>query len=658
VVLAVAGVAVGVYQLTKSRDRGSGPADDREAAREVVARFLELARQGDQAAADQLFTDLAREQMRKGHGQFGPDIGKERPGVTHTVGEATLAGDRGDVPVTMREAGSEQTVVFKVRRQGADWRIYGVAAQFIPGEPDSQMTLDLENPQNLAKELFGIDPEAMGKEWEKNFNQALDPAAAVAPGADEQANEALAPLDRAAFEAGWKADLDAKDRPAGEILKELADALRVKLETTPAQDRALARRLTLQLKGRSRRELAEEVCRRVGLYPVFEERFAGAGKPSETMALRPGPRPHPVAFAGPFAVELTEVEEYAPHATGLLTLRATARDLPPAVAKMTGLGRDANALSLKQVADTRGRDLSDAPDGPRFKTGRVLPDGFDRTFDLPVKNLLRDVTAVKTLRGVVRVPLPERVDSLRIEPLTQGAVARSGPVEVKVASLRKGQTSFNGKQYANADLRLDYKGVSPDRVRVLAYDSQKKLLGASSSGWTGSDAGGNGDFSLRGDPAAAVVKVITVGYAEYEFALDDIPLSQAAAMPEKLTTASFPGHDAPLTVEFVRITSAQFPARAQFRLVNHSDKDIRQAEVRLVYLDAGGRELRDWPKEVCEAAQTPDGKRPPVVVAKNASAVVEVDTPFLPPEARSVRASLLKVVFADATSWTAPPPKK
>jgi hypothetical protein len=352
------------------------------------------------------------------------------------------------------------------------------------------------------------------------------------------------------------------------------------------------------------------------------------------------------------------VDEYAPHATGLVGIHLTARSLPPVVAKLTGIGGEGNLLAFKQVADAQGRNLSDAPDGPRFRGGRALPEAYDREFEFPLKNLLRDVTVVKTLRGVVRVPLPERVDTLRIEPLTQGAVGKAGPVEVKVASFYKGQNSINGKQFPNATLRLEYKGVSPARIRVVAYDADNNLIAVSSTGWSGNDTGGSGDFRVRGEPAALAVKLITVGHAEYEFSLDDIPLAAAAGQPEKLSPAAFPGHDSPLTAEFVRVTAAQFPSKAQLRLVNHSDKDIRTADLRLVYLDAAGKELRDWPNAPCAAPETADGKRPPVMVPKNASAVIEVNTPFMPATTATLRATALKVVFSDASVWPATPGKK
>src|SRR5262249_14323731 len=147
------------------------PANDRDAARETIVRLIELSRRGDNAAALELFTDQARPQVRK---EGGPDPFLARPGETFEVGDAVVTGDRADVPVTVREAGRDQHMVFKLRRQGADWRVYGFTAQFLPDDPTFQLTIDFENPQNTAKELFGADLEAMGKEWAKEWQQNLN----------------------------------------------------------------------------------------------------------------------------------------------------------------------------------------------------------------------------------------------------------------------------------------------------------------------------------------------------------------------------------------------------------------------------------------------------------------------------------------------------
>lgn len=660
-VVLMAGAAVGTFLLLQSRNRAPDPVKDREAARQTVVRFMEVSKEGqDEAAALALFTDKARAGLQK-KGKGGSNVPKFRPGQTVEVGDAAVAGDRAEVPVITREAGEEERMVILLRRQGRDWRVYGVSAQFDPADPESRMTINFEDPKALAKEFLGVDPEQLGKDWAKEmdekFKKSMEEAFSPAPKADDLANEALAPMDRPAFKATWQAHLDVKGKPAGEVLKELAAALGTKVEATPVQDKALARPITVQLKGRSRRELVEEVCRRVGMYPEWGEKFGGDNKPVPTLSLKPAPQPLPVAYAGPFVVEVQELAEFPPHATGQLTFRVSAAGLPPVVAKMMGSGLAADVVAVTQVTDNRGRDLSDlGPNGLGLAFGQVRADGYDRTSELPLKNLLRDATEVKSVRGRVRVRLPSKVDSVRFDMPKAGAVGKAGSVEVKLATYHAGEEGFDAKKkYPTASLRLAYKGVHPDRVRLVAYDADQKLIAVSSSGYSGSADGGESDFTVRGHPAALVAKVISAEPVDYEFAFADLPLTAAAKMPEKLTPATFPGHDRPVTFEFVRVVSANFPSKVQFRVVNHADKDVRSADLKLFYLDAKGGQVGEWPHQTQRGS---DQKGPRVLVGKQATAVVETDAPFFPAGAQAVRAEVAKVVFADAQEWTPPKAKK
>ena len=61
-------------------------------------------------------------------------------------------------------------------------------------------------------------------------------------------------------------------------------------------------------------------------------------------------------------------------------------------------------------------------------------------------------------------------------------MVRTGGIEVKLSNFRTGHTTVNDQKYPNANFQLEYKGVRPDRVRALAYDSQKKLIAAKQAG--------------------------------------------------------------------------------------------------------------------------------------------------------------------------------
>src|SRR5262249_10521891 len=153
---------------------------------------------------------------------------------------------------------------------GADWRIRGMEIEVAPGGP--MMPLNFEEPQELAKEMakgiFG-DMENMGKEMEKNLNKGMEDSLTGKPTDEDRANEALKPLDRAAFDATWKGDLAIEGKPAGAVLRDLAKTFDFNLQTTPAQERALEDKISVRLDGRSRYERFEAACRQAGFYPEY-----------------------------------------------------------------------------------------------------------------------------------------------------------------------------------------------------------------------------------------------------------------------------------------------------------------------------------------------------------------------------------------------------
>jgi len=609
-VVLVAGI-VTTHLLFANRAGPPEPVKDREAARQVVVKFMELSKEGgDEGMVMPLLTDKAQVGYQRGENM--PDVPKTRPGQTVEVGEAAVTGDTAEVPVTVREAGGADKAIFLVKRQGRDWKIYGMAVEFEPGNPKSVFRFDFENPKAMAKDMFGIDLDQMGNDFKNNMDAAFkgggqtDPS----PKAADRENEALAPLTRDAFEAMWKSGVAADAKPAKDVIGQLAEDLGADVKTTPVQDKMLARPVTVSLAGRSRPDLLDDVARRVGLVPVWG---APAGPKIKTaLSFESAPRAKPLVHAGPFVVEVKEVVEYVPHATGRLTFRVTAPDLPPAVARLMRAAAARDRVSVTAITGPGGQSLT-AGDAS-MSSGLVLDAGFEQTFDAPLKNLLKDVTAIKAVRGVIRVPLPTAVETLRFDAPAAGAVAKNGPVEVTLAQYAK-------QPGPAARVGLKLKGAGPARARVLAYDAQKKLIAVSPSSYSGSDDGGEMEVVVQGDAAALVVKLITkLETVEYPFAFADLPLPGAAGMPDKLVPAAFAGHAVPVSVEFVRVTTPGNFAKARFRVTNHADKAVRSLDVKLHYLDAAGKHIGEWfsvpfPDPVAGL----DGP-PPLAVEKSAGA--------------------------------------
>jgi hypothetical protein len=643
--LAAAGVG---YFVFRPNPAGPSPVQDRDAIRDVGQRFLEATKTND-SSWHALLTDKAREQVSKEKGFQPTGSAQVRPGMTTQVGEPAITGDTARVTVTMREAGKQQQMVLNLRRQGTDWRIRGLEMEVVPGKPF--LPMDFEDPGKMMAAIFGKAPDEMFKDITADMNKRFEESMKGNPTADDLANEALKPLDRSAFDATWKGDLAVEGKPAATVLRELAKAFDIQLEIPPAQEKALAGAITLKLDGRSRYDRLEAVSREAGFYPVYADGFANPIG-ARGVSLKQLPRPYPVAFAGPFLVEVAELTEYVPHATGLLDLRVIATGLSPAMLK--DLGRGMDSLVITQVVDAMGRDLHDRS---RRDTGRVwrnILGVYDRTFGVPLKNLLRDVTAIRTLRGKLRLPLPTRMDSIRFEPPRAGAVQKAGDVEVKLTTFRQAEMTMNGKKYPQQTFSISVKGARPGQLKVIAYDAAKKLRGVSAQGYVGSDRQGQANYTILGEPPAAlVVKVLSTEHVEYDFHTGDVPLASAAGMPEKLTPAAFPGHDKPVTLEFVRTMKDGVITKAQFRLTNHADRAIRSVHLKLDYHDAAGKRVGGWNNVEHSAPAKPEQKELPLLVAKSSTATIEVQAPFLPGNVSTIKVVPTRVVFADATEWVA-----
>jgi hypothetical protein len=651
--LAIAAVA-GYILLTSGkkptgapRETPANPARDRDDVEAAARGFMKAAKEGDRESMLSLMTEKARQRTREEGGiRF---VGKTSPGTTYQLGNPTITEDTAHVPGIMREVGSEGQFTLKLRRDAGHWRVYEMTVRVIKDDPDSELPFNFEDPEELGEQIFG-KPGDFARDMEKEFHRNLVEGIGK-PDSDDVATEALEGMDQRTFDATWKDDLEVEDRPAGEALRTLAERMGLKVETTPAQDRALARHITLALQGRSRWELIEEVCRQVGFYPVYSE--PGHISSLELIRLKQRPRPRPVAFAGPFLVELDELQEFVPHATGMLTVKVSALGLPAGVAKSLHQS-EKPVWTLAEVVDDQGRDLSD-PDGANLYLsgfGKTDPYGYNYSWIVPVRNLLRDVAVIDTLRGRLHVPLPARVETLRFATTAPGAVQQAGDIEMTLRSANRQQQDFDGTVFDENTFDFEFKGAQGSRVNFVAYDARGQLLQTSKNSWSGSNNEGLAQITVSGQPASVVAKVIAeLQEAEYEFRMEDIPLPSHAKMPEKLEPAMFPGHEVPVTVEFVKLGEKDIGRDVQLRVTNHADKDIRVIELKFEYLDAEGKVVGEWSHN--KLMRTPGSETNPIVVAKHATTVSEVQAPFIPDETERVGVTVLRVGFIDATQWVA-----
>jgi hypothetical protein len=118
-------------------------------------------------------------------------------------------------------------------------------------------------------------------------------------------------------------------------------------------------------------------------------------------------------------------------------------------------------------------------------------------------------------------------------------------------------------------------------------------------------------------------------------------------MPERLLPADFRGHEQPVSVEILR----RAPERGAIRLrvVNHSDKDVREIAYTLRSYDPQGRVLARREGVMREWSHCLD--EPPTVVRGRAES--EDVTYGAAASAARLAISVNRVVFADATEWSA-----
>ncbi|MBW3539250.1 MAG: hypothetical protein KY476_03190 [Planctomycetes bacterium] len=434
------------------------------------------------------------------------------------------------------------------------------------------------------------------------------------------------------FNDAWQVDLEAQNRPAARVLEDLALEAGLSLEITGDVREPLATPVTISLPGVSHLQAFETVCREAGVTPVYEE--------SGDVRLRPGPRELPVAFAGPFVIEIVELTQNPQYATGRLTVRALAAGIPESV-RAAVADRSDRLLSVQVSGGAENESLLDPHAGTTWfpEEGKLL----SSRQQVGLKNLLKNVETLSTVSGRVTLPVPTAVEELTFDTLSAGTMKSSGDVSVTLTEAQSGlQTT----------LTFRYEGVSYDDIVFQPRDAAGEPFGPLSVSGGGGDKNGTTTLFLD-KQAASVVAVAVVGKEElsYEFEIRDVPLPDHAQMPERLEEASFEGHPAPVTVEFVSLQRDDNFPKVQLRAVNHSNKDVRQIEMKFEYLDAAGKTLKDWPANWSgdgtasdEAAALPAGK----------SADIETTAFFLPEEAKSVRPVVQRIIFADASEWAPP----
>lgn len=586
---------------------------------DVARAFLAAAEDGDEERFQELLTAKALDGLNAGGGGF--ELGENLE--SYAVEDARIDGDEARVPVHATLQGGEQDMSLRMRREGDDWRIWGF--DVVLGE-EAPMTIDLESMGDMLQQMGDGLSTAMQGAFEE----------AARGGSEEEIREArmrfqnVAAISEERHEAAWKIDVESGGEPASEVLSTILEGTGMTLDGSGCAG-ALAQPVEFSLAGVSRLEALERVCEEIGVHPVYPEPN-GWGE-TEGIRLQAGPRARPIAFAGPFLVEIPELEETPPHSTGSMTFAVRGLGLAPQVlAFQTDM---VELFAADEITDVAGRSVM-AQEGVQF-FGTPAVDGAylsDRT-SVDLRGLLRTVTELSA-KGVVKVAIPTTVDA-----------ARWKASDKRVKSI--GGWSVVLQEWGEST-RFELAGagdLEKVAVRLSALDAEMKPMGVlftDSSAWQRQL---QATIQTPEEPATIDLKVCDVAEVSYPFTIRGIPLARYDQQPERLEPLSFDG-DAPLTVDFVRFTErGDFP-KVELRLFNSSNKEAVSAQATFVYFDGNGIELESFPHSLSGEFSF-DGTQP--LARAGATTTQEAVAFFVPPRTASITVRVDAVSFADASQW-------
>ena len=539
-----------------------------------------------------------------------------------------------------------------------------------------------EDPHSLASSpmLAGI-----GATLQKNFEQRM---------ADSQEafrqEDLLEAMQRSVlqgikiddFESSMKIDVQAKQQPAGDLLAELLTPLGWSVQEAGATRAALNRRISTDLQQVSRWEAIETVCRLIDVTPkyptpidvplggILSSGFATVERAMEAqtgtkpkiprsavigagshVTFEPHARSLPVAFAGPYLIELNEVTEDPGNATGRVQVSSWAHGLSPS---LMAIDQPMSPIECDQI---RGSDSSDL-NANVFLGGMGNFPWHQSLWAL--RGLLQEVR-IFTLRGTATVLVPTEVLSLRFDELKKGDKETTADGSIEIIQFETGMFDRYGRgkqQGAHVHVRLENLGIGEPIFVANDSDGNSLLIDVTS----GDEMGGGASWGLAhrsgrrrvttsltiwGEPKTLVVKLpTTIERLTYPFELSDIPLHLASQQPVELPPLEFGDRPAPITVEVLEIVRDSAISKVTARVTNHANRDIEQMELELQYVDSSGKTLKSQTDR-----ESGFGNPAKPLVAAESEATLELTAFFMPDETTQVVPKLKMLRFSNYTEW-------
>jgi hypothetical protein len=331
-------------------------------------------------------------------------------------------------------------------------------------------------------------------------------------------------------------------------------------------------------------------------------------------------------------------------------VQAVAQRLPPSLRAVAE--RRPAAITGLEVRGEDGRDHFFRERMARVRpTGGLQPDLYSVNQPVPLRWLTAEVRSLRRVSGVLALPAPARVSSVRIDLAAGDGKREVGGVELSWSP----REDFGPMLVRTRTLALSADGP-PDRLVA----------------WQIREGGGPlcsdvvncpGTQTTAGLPLTASeceVRVVEIARLPLEFSLSDVP---ATLRPARIEPLRFPKGRPPVRLEVRELVKG---VRPLLYASNQTEKAVEEIRYRLRVVDDKGRLVGDGVKAyVFSHKLGPASERQPHLVqweSREPPASLSPGPPSSPsaPKSREpavkLEVEVVGVVFVDGTTWSADRP--
>jgi hypothetical protein len=462
--------------------------------------------------------------------------------------------------------------------------------------------------------------------------------------------EPIRPLDVRQYEQSWQVSRQARQRPAGAVVQELADEMGIGKDLTLGDRGWRERPCTFTLERCSRLQALDTALRQTGVqleYHAMSRFFVSR----RTLAI-------PTAFAGPFLVRVPSYQEDALRvtATGGLQLEFLAVGLPPGVGQLLSL--QTGSWPTPEIRAPDGRDLLHRSRMRRVSLPSVSSTLVPRIdvvrWSLPLCNLTAEVVKIAVVRGKLVVPMPQQVHNGELQLGGESAEARCATAKVGDVAVNLDLTQRRPKEGVPTT-RPPAPLIATGPVGRVVFWRTLDALGQTLE--QGSAAcPGRGEVRLTPAAVAVGVQVVTVDMVEHPFTIRNISLE--GRVPLRLEPPVFQGSPAPVSAK-ATLGQQGVGSPVGLHIRNHCQKPIDELSLRLRFQNRDGRALGE--KRLVHpplGRRTPFPLGPMIIIPLAVTPLVKgheennVQVPCDPP-AGATRAlvDVEEVFFSDGTTW-------